>query len=190
MLYLVSACQFLLGTVFAAAAVGKIRDRDAFAAFATVVKGLGLVPRPWARVTARITVAVEAMVPALLLVALVPADPVETASWWLRGCSTVLAIGLLLAFTVGIVLAVRNGTQASCACFGARGSVLGMRHIIRNTALAVIGGAGLLGHLVVGQIQGSTAGHVLAAFAGVIVASVFVLFDDIAELFVSVRATT
>ncbi|MBC2906761.1 MauE/DoxX family redox-associated membrane protein [Streptomyces cupreus] len=189
MRYLATGCQFLLGAVFVAAVFGKIRDRYAFFEFVGVIRELGLVRRSWARTTAVMAVAVEAVVPALLLAAVVPVGSLEAVSWWLRAGSAVLALGLLLAFTAGISLALRNGTQTSCACFGARGSVLGVRHIVRNVPLAVIASAGLLSHLMAGHVGGSPAGNVLAASAGVVLASVFVLFDDIAEIFVPARST-
>jgi hypothetical protein len=189
MVYLTAGCQSLLGTVFLAAALGKLLGRHAFTEFVAVIETLGTAIRPRARAIAVMTVTFEAVVPALLLTAALPADPMQEASAWLRTGALLLSLALLTAFTVGITRALRAGTRANCACFGTKGTVLGKRHVIRNLILAVIACAGFAGHLVAGETGGASVGIALAVAGGAVLASIFILFDDIAWLFVPNRAT-
>lgn len=55
--------------------------------------------------------------------------------------AAIVAVALILAFTVLIVLRLRDGSRPPCACFGSRSNrPLGASHIIRNLALLALAG--------------------------------------------------
>ena len=65
---------------------------------------------------------------------------------WLHPWSALLALALLLAFTVVIVLRLLDGTRPPCACFGSRSKKpLSYEHVLRNVALLAIGALAVVG---------------------------------------------
>ncbi|KOT41660.1 hypothetical protein ADK41_09970 [Streptomyces caelestis] len=183
MQYVATGCELLLAVVFLTAVMGKTRNRSAFRAFVGSVRRLNLLSPSRARAAAVMATAAEAMVPALFACALMPVGPLRVQASWFHAAALSLSLALLLAFTAVIALALVNGTQAPCRCFGARGSVLGVRHVIRNLFLVFAAVGGLLGHMTAAESGADGPGVVLAAATGAVLASVFVLFDDLVELF-------
>jgi len=161
--YVTVASQALLAAVFGWAAASKLRG---FAAFRQSVLRLGLVPDRYAGVVAIGIVAIESG-----CALAVPLWPVVG----LIGC-----LGVLMVFCGGIVVLLTRGVSASCACFGATGSPLGRKHLIRNGLLAGIALCGLLAGAPSDLHPG---GALDAVFAGLIGAALLVAFDDLVELF-------
>jgi hypothetical protein len=164
------ACRLLLAVVFAAALVGKVTGREAFAAFVRSVRDMRVVPPRLARPAALASVATEALITVLLLV------PVR----WAGVVGFVLAAGLLAAFTAAIASSLRQGNRAPCRCFGVSATPLGPRHIVRNGALVATALLGLAIALTGGSVDvgaGVVAG-VAGAFLGLVVAGL----DDIVGL--------
>jgi Methylamine utilisation protein MauE len=157
-------CACLIGLVFAASAIGKLRD---FGGFVASVPAL-LPTRPdHARPVAIATTVLESLVPLLLIVP-------PTAAYGF-GLATVL----LAAFTVAVATAIRRGHRAPCRCFGPSSVPLGRRHLVRNgllLAVAVLGALAPGGHPPAGGIA-------VAAAAGLIGAVLLVSFDDIVDLY-------
>ena len=110
-----------LATIFVVSGVAKLADRDGTR---EAVAGFGVPPslvRPVALglAPAEIVVAVLVLVPATAAVGLV------------------LALGLLLAFTAAVVIALRAGRRPECHCFGRIGGAdVSARTVVRNLALA------------------------------------------------------
>ncbi len=161
--YLTVGSQALLTAVFGWAAFTKLR---AFATFRGSVRQFGLVPDRYAGVVAAGVIAIETgcalAVPLSALIGLI-------------GCLAVLTF-----FCLGIAVLLVRGVSASCACFGATGSPLGRKHLVRNGLLAGIALCGLLA----GAPSDLHPGGVLdAVFAGLIGAALLVAFDDLVELF-------
>jgi hypothetical protein len=52
---------------------------------------------------------------------------------------------LLIVFTMAISSVLRQGTSASCRCFGASTQPLGRRHLVRNAILLLIAAIGVTG---------------------------------------------
>jgi hypothetical protein len=97
-----------------------------------------------------------------------------------------LAVGLLAAFTTGIVLALRRGQRAPCRCFGASTTRLGPAHVVRTLVLVTVAGTGLLTDLV--AVGGAGAppqlGGVAVALAAAAVGVLIVVrLDDLMALF-------
>ncbi|MER5579415.1 MauE/DoxX family redox-associated membrane protein, partial [Streptomyces massasporeus] len=130
MTYVAFACRILLFGVFLLALAGKVRSRTAFASFARSITDLRLFPRKVSRAAAAAVIAGEVAVLLLLV-------PPRTAPLGLAA-----AVLLLLAFTAGIVVALRGGRRAPCRCFGASATPLGPLHVVRNLILAGTGAAG------------------------------------------------
>lgn len=110
----------VLAAVFVFAAVAKLGDR---AGTAEDFGSLGL-PKP-----ARLAVGVP-------LVELATAAVLIIAPGW----GGVLAVTLLVGFTTNLVLVMRSGRVATCACFGGRtGEPISSRHLLRNAGLGLLG---------------------------------------------------
>jgi hypothetical protein len=169
MSYFLLACRTLLLGVFLAALAGKVRRRAAYRGFVASLRALGVLPRQLVEVIAAAVTTAEAAIVVLLAVpGTVPAGFLLTAV-------------LLMAFTTGIVPAVRRGTTAPCACFGVSATPLGRVHVVRNLVLLATAGAGLA---VAGAGGGTEFAGAALAVAAALVALVPVLrLDDLTALF-------
>ena len=109
----------VLGIAFVVAGASKLAAGSAWRAQAA---GLGapawsVRPLPW----------VELALGAVLITNLV------------RRAAAIVALGLLLAFSVLLVARLREGRHPPCACFGAWSArPLGPGHLVRNGVLAVL----------------------------------------------------
>lgn len=116
----------VLGAVFVVAGASKLAAGPAWSVQA---RALGapeatIGPIPW----------IELVIGALLVARLF--EPLVT----------LVAIGLLLAFSALIVLRLREGRRPPCACFGAWSATpIGPWHLVRNGALVVVGVLSLAG---------------------------------------------
>lgn len=171
----VLACRVLTGVVFLVAVAGKLRD---FPGFAKSVRGLAFVPSRLVMPAAWGTIAAESGT--VVLVAVPP-----TAGWGLA-----LALALDLVFTASIVAVLARGVSVSCHCFGTTPRRFGMRHVVRDVFLAAVSLAGLVGVLADGARPPSVAGPaaVLGVGLGLLGAVVTVVFDSVAELFITSSA--
>src|SRR4051812_18457090 len=96
-------CCWLVAVVLATSAVGKLRVRTAFR---RSVADMAVLPARAVTPVATAVPVVEAL--AVLLLVLPPTAML----------GSLLALVLLAAFTTGIVIVLRRGTQAGCLCFG------------------------------------------------------------------------
>jgi hypothetical protein len=94
--------------------------------------------------------------------------------------------GLLAVFTAGVALAVRRGTGARCACFGAAEQPLGARHLVRNGLLLAAVGVAALGIAVASAQPLGPAGTAMAVSAGAVGALLLIRLDDLVDLFMPV----
>ncbi|MGW2699576.1 MauE/DoxX family redox-associated membrane protein [Streptomyces sp. NPDC001340] len=175
MTYLFLGCRALLLVVFLVAVTGKIRGRAAFADFSSSVVALRLLSRRRSKAAAVMTVGAE--LAAVLLLA-VPATAVAGFG---------VAIGLLLAFVTGIVVALRGGRTAPCRCFGASATPLGPVHVVRNLVLTAVGTAGLTAGLTASARPPEPGGAVVACATALIVALLVIQLDDLAILFTDTK---
>ncbi|MGW5343728.1 MauE/DoxX family redox-associated membrane protein [Streptomyces sp. NPDC004050] len=171
--YLVAGARGLLGLVFLVSLAGKVAGRSAFTAFAGSVRSFGVVPPGLVRPVARTVIAGEATVCGLMAV------PVRGAA----AAGFAVAAALLVAFTAGIMAAVRRGAAAPCRCFGPSTTPLGTPHIVRNLALCAVaaGGAGALA--VPAAADARPGGAAVAAVAGLITGIVVTRLDHLVALF-------
>ncbi|MGH1490366.1 MAG: DoxX family protein [Acidimicrobiales bacterium] len=109
----------ILAATLVIAAVAKLRDR---AGTEADFESLGLPnPRFWA---GAVPIAELATAAALIVV---------------PGWGGVAAFGLLAAFTANLVMVIRSGRVASCACFGGSSTEpVSSKHLVRNAALLVL----------------------------------------------------
>jgi hypothetical protein len=166
--YLRVGCASLIGLVFLASAVSKLRDYGGFTrslpALAPVRPGL-LQP------LAVVVIASEAAVPILLAI-----PPAMTFGFGLSCC-------LLCAFSAAIAVALKRGQHAPCRCFGSSSRPLGAGHLIRNAILLITAVAGGLAGGLAPGVHAQLAGVAVAIPAGLFGAILIVAFDDIAYLF-------
>jgi len=179
-----------LWCVFAASGGSKVRSRAAQRAFAESLRPLPLLP---GRLVAPVAVVVTTVEVVLVLglgwsvVAVAAGWPVSRGSG-----AAVLALTVLLlsVLTIGVVLAVRGDTGASCACFGATQQPLGWRHVVRNSILLAMAATALL-FVVVARPQAlPLAGVLIALVAGATGALLLIRLDDLVELFLPTTAAT
>jgi hypothetical protein len=169
--YLDVVCRALVGATFLAAAVGKLHNRAAFAAFVDfigLIGGRAVLPARYVRTVAAVTVLAEAAVGPLML------------SQRTARPGAALAMVLLVAFIAVIAAVLRRGAAVSCPCFGVSGSPLGRRHLARNAFLLGAAAVALAGPR---SSPYELAGVVVAVGAGLVAATVIVRLDDLVTLF-------
>ncbi len=156
-------CCWLVAVVLAISAVGKLRVRTAFRGS---VADMAVLP-------ARAVTPVATAVPLAEAVAVVLLVLPPTAT---IGC--LLALVLLTAFTTGIVIVLRRGTQASCLCFGTTERPYGVRHLVRNGLLIVAAAAGVATSGPATDLLGT----LIAIVAGAVAAVMLVVSDELLDL--------
>jgi hypothetical protein len=172
---LLTGAAVALWVVFAVSAASKVRSAGGQRAFAESLRPLGLLPgRLLAPTALAVTGAEIAVVVGLSCAPVV--RPVASAAF-------AVATVLLGVLTSGIALALRRGSSAPCACFGASSRPLSRRHLVRNGVLMLIaaGGAGLAA--VLPPASPEPPSLVLAGLVGAVVALLLIRFDDLVELF-------
>ncbi|WP_020554394.1 MauE/DoxX family redox-associated membrane protein [Embleya scabrispora] len=168
--YIYVGCACLIGLVFAASAVTKLRDFDGFV---DSIPGLVPMRAGSTRPIGYAVVAGEISVPVL-----VPVPPT-------RGPGFAIAGVLLAAFTAAIGAALRRGRRSSCRCFGASDAPLGPRHLVRNGVLlaASIAGLSATGVGSSADLLPPLAGCAVAMVVGLVGALLIISLDDIVDLF-------
>jgi hypothetical protein len=167
--YAVICCRLVFGLVFVVSLVSKTRSRHRYAEFVAAVPGLA--PGIPAGLAAPAVIAGEAAV----VVAVV-----------LPGTAAVgfaVAALLLIAFTAGIVGAIRREQKVSCQCFGASSVPVGPAHVVRNGFLLLVATAGLLGAIASSHARPSPGVLVTAVVTGAVAAAAVLSTDEIADLF-------
>ncbi|TDC57175.1 methylamine utilization protein MauE [Actinomadura sp. KC345] len=177
--YVVLGCRCVVGFVFLASVVGKLRGRDPYSGFVVATGRLGprwLVSRVPAGVLAPGVIAAEAAVLVLLL---------RPRSVWV---GFLLAGLLACAFAVAVLAALRRRDRAPCHCFGGSARPVGVAHLVRNGVLAAAAGLGLAGGAdAAGRLK--PAGVAATVVAAVVVVAVVMTADEIAGLFKPVAST-
>jgi hypothetical protein len=172
-----------LWCVFAASGGSKVRSRAAQQAFADSLRPLPLLPGRRVAPVAALVTAVE-----LLLVLGIGWSVVAATAGWpvvRAGAAVVLVVTVLLlaVLTIGVVLAVRRDTGASCACFGATQQPLGWRHVVRNSVLLALTALALVTVLVARPHPLPLAVVLIALVAGATGALILIRLDDLVDLF-------
>jgi Methylamine utilisation protein MauE len=163
--YVGVGCASLIGWVFLASAISKLRH---FGEFTRSLPALAPVRPGQVRPLAMAVAATEAAVPVLLLF--------PAAVFY----GFALAGALLAAFTAAIGTALKRGRRAPCPCFGASSAPLGPSHLVRNAILVI---STLAGGLALDAQPPQAGGLVVAIAAGLVGAILIVAMDDIAFLF-------
>ncbi|MFI0713930.1 MauE/DoxX family redox-associated membrane protein [Streptomyces inhibens] len=129
--YLVITVRTMIGVVFLTAFLSTSAGRGRFVAFVESVTARGVVPAPLVGLAAGSVVIAEGAVCALLIV---PSADITVAGLQ-------LAAVLLSVFTATTARTARQGTGATCRCFGALATPLGHRHLVRDVLLTAISAA-------------------------------------------------
>jgi hypothetical protein len=171
--YVALGCRCMVGLVFAASVLGKLRSRESYARF---VSASGRLRPRWVlfRLPAGVVAGGVIAAEATALVLLVP-----PGTAWM---GFALAGLLAMAFAAAVLAALRRGDRAPCHCFGASARPVGRVHLVRNVVLAAAAGLGMAaGAVAAGPLE--PAGGITAVVAGAVVAAVVVTADDVAGLF-------
>ncbi len=169
MQYVAVACRVLIGVVFVAAAVGKLSGRTAFHAFVLSLRRMKVIPSGWATPAAAASVSAEIAIVVLVF----------TPLWTAGRIGLGLAAVVLAVFAGAITLSLRRGNTEPCQCFGRSATPLGWHHVARNAFLVAVCLLGLLSEG--GPIDLATAA--VPAIAGLVVAGIVIMLDDIVYLF-------
>jgi hypothetical protein len=163
-----TGCCALLAAVIAVSAGSKVRTGTALRLFRESIRSMGVLPGWLVPPVAVAVPLAEALAAGLLVVP-------STAR-----AGAVLALCLLLAFSVAITSVLRRGTSASCRCFGVRDVQFGRRHLVRNYLLVAIAVA------VAAAPATPEAEHpaaiALAVAVGFVGAAFVVVFDELVDL--------
>lgn len=143
----VLVARLLLAGVFVVSGIAKLRDREGSR---KAVQDFG-VPGPLVAPVAGGLPYIELACAVLLFFA----DPAATVG-------ILLAVLMLLAFTVAIVVSLLRGNRVDCHCFGQIGAAsIGWPTVARNVALLVVAGVALVGAGGLGSVPA-----VLADYSG------------------------
>jgi hypothetical protein len=178
----ITGAALTLWVVFAVSAAGKVRSVRRQRAFAASLRPLGILPDRLVAPTALAVTGAEVAVALglgcvpLALAAGAPVQPIATAA--LTGAAVLLAV-----LTTGVALALRRGSGAPCACFGATERPLSRRHLVRNGLLLLLaaGGAASADHLPGAAAEVPSAA--LAGLVGAVAGLLLVRLDDLVDLF-------
>jgi hypothetical protein len=166
--YCALACRMLIGIVFAASALSKLRGRTEYRAFA---RWLGQLPLPGPLRGAPAAAAV-AVTETAIVVLLIPAATAVAG--------LVLSAVTLAAFGGGTLVTVRRDPAIPCRCFGASHSPMSTWHVARDLLLAVAAVAAAAA----ASSPAPAAGGIALALAVAVTAAVpTVLFDDLLSIF-------
>lgn len=169
--YVIVACRVLLVGVFAVAAGSKL-TRHGFEEFeAATGRLLPVQWSGWRRPAAVGVLAGEVAAVGMLI--------------WPASVSVGfgLALGLSLAFAIGVRAALRRGERAPCGCFGASAAPLGRVHLVHNAALGAVAATGLVLMPLAPLGVDHPAGVALAVLVGFVLAALMVRLDDLVALF-------
>jgi energy-converting hydrogenase Eha subunit A len=201
---LVIGVLVLTACVYGASSAAKLSGRRGYAAFRAGLAGTALVPGRLLPAVAAVLAGAEAVVAAGSVAAAVLAGAGLTGARPAAVAVLSAAAALTAVLAAGITVVIRTGTHATCACFGVRpgrtGPVLGGPHLARDLALLALLVTALLGTLAGWALAGGQGGagqagngHVpagaalIAALAGVVVALLAIMLDDLIALFTPVR---
>ncbi|MER7914056.1 MULTISPECIES: MauE/DoxX family redox-associated membrane protein [unclassified Streptomyces] len=169
--YLLFGARCALAVTLAASAIGKLR---APGDFRRAVRDMDVVPDRLAGPVAGLVLAAET---ALILLVWLPGR---------LGAAAFAAAALLLAaFTAVLVVLIRRGSDASCACFGQSRTPVGAAHVVRNAALLTIAGLGAVaaaggsGTALPPELPAALA----AALAAVVTSALLISTDTLVGLF-------
>ncbi|MGJ6969291.1 MauE/DoxX family redox-associated membrane protein [Streptosporangium sp. G11] len=159
-------CRWIICFAFLIAVIGKLRGRKSFREFAESLDG-------WTGLrlseSARTSLALAVIVGEIFIVALTVFD--RSAFFGM-----LLAIGVLLFFTLATAISVRAGRRILCNCFGRGVRDVSTVHFVRNGILLVTSGVGAAG----GSLVTSS---VLPLVLALVIAIAISRIEDIGYLF-------
>jgi hypothetical protein len=182
MQYVLAGLIAALVVVFGASANSKVRSRAAHGEFVDSLRDWRVVP---ARLVAPVAVAVTGAEIAIVAGGISTLAASVIVSSWRTFALLTLAVAapLLAALTVGIMMAMRRGADAQCACFGATARPLSGVHVVRDLVLLAATAGGLVLAATGPDRLARPAGALLALVAGTVCGLVVVRLDDMIELF-------
>ncbi len=187
---LVLAALTIAAIVFGTSAAAKLRGRTAYRSYRDGLGKAAVVPSRVLPATAAVLAGYEALVAAgaagaaILTAASLPGA--VFVSWLVLAG----AVALASVLTAGVGIAVRRGTQASCACFSsASARPLGAAQLARNVSMLAALIAGLIG-FGLGHRRQTLAEAALGVAAGAVTALLLIRLDDLIGLFAPISGST
>jgi Methylamine utilisation protein MauE len=178
----------LAAWVFSASAAAKLSGRRAYQLFRAGLRETALLPEHLLSAAVAVLPAAEAVTALGLAAAAVLTTTGDPSARLTAGAALAVAALLTAVLAGGVVVVMRRGTRAHCACFGpGSGRPLGGVHLVRNLVLLVMLAAGLASSAW-GHGPPAPAGLVVAGAAGSVAALVFIRWDDLAGLFAPISS--
>ncbi len=159
-----SMVSLTIALTFLASAIGKTRD---LAVFESSIEQFRILPSPLVRPTLWLVLGSEYAVVGLTLLG----EP----------SGLILALALLLAFSVVITLSLWRRLDVSCSCFGPSPQKVAWADVVRNTLLILIVVTGLVAQGPAGAL--SFGEHAILLFPSAVLAAVVGSVRDIADFF-------
>jgi hypothetical protein len=177
----------MLWIVFTVSASSKVRSAAARRAFSASLRAAGLVaPRLAGPVAVAIGVAESGIMLGLGWAVVSTVAPLPGG--YQIGFATLSAAALVLAvLSCGVALALRRGTNAHCACFGATERPLRGLHLVRNGVLLLVAASALVFLVITRGDDVESVGAVLGMTSGAIAGAVVIRLDDVVDLFIPPR---
>ncbi|TDB95825.1 MauE/DoxX family redox-associated membrane protein [Actinomadura sp. 7K534] len=164
-------CGVLLSSILAASVLGKVRNLPSLM---NSLIALGFARGRVSSCLAGMALVAEAGTLGIFIVS--PVAGREAAF-----LAFALSTGLLTAFTLTIIIALKRGLIVRCACFGKGGEVFSRRHVARNMALVLAALAGGGATACMGEVDWRLVpGPVLTGIVG---ATFLIFIDDLVDLF-------
>lgn len=189
MAYLLVGLMTGTGVIFALSVLSKVSSPARWREFVASLHDLRLLRKHAVRTVALAVVVGEAAVALVALIGLglaIVRRPVAP----LAAVTFGLATAMLVVLTAGIVLALRRGSTARCACFGP-GQRLDRLHVARNALVLLAVVAGLVGAAVDVAVMDvavpDPAGVLVSLGAGAVVGLCVTRTEDLVELFAAGR---
>lgn len=162
----------MLAVVLGAAVAGKLRSPAGLHGLVRALGDIDLIPHKLSMPAAVGLVGLEAIGAVLLVIP--SAGPV--------GLLVAAAVMILLTFGVSAIVLTRRSVL--CNCFGAGGSIIGLRHIVRNALLSLLAVAAVGADDISHAWTGDGGPALLAVVAGVALGACIVAWDDVAFVLV------
>lgn len=175
--------------VFSASAAAKLGGRRAYRLFRAGLRETTLLPEHLLPAAVVVLPAAEAVTAIGLAAAAVLTTTASPGARPATGAALAVAALLTAVLAGGVVVVMRRGIRARCACFGpGSGRLLGGVHLVRNLVLLMVLAVGLAGSAS-GHGPPAPAGTVVAAAAGSVAALALIRWEDLAGLFAPMPAS-
>lgn len=166
--YVAVFCRCVIGIVFVASLVGKLRD---IRTFIETISQFRILPKTLHRTAAYGFLLAELIVAICMIIGGILLLP-----------GFILAIVLLLSFSIALVSVLHRRINTSCNCFGATTNAVSLYDVWRNTAFIISAIAGCIALTNTIQTSVAVTESVLLALVAALFVVIWLYFGEVAQL--------